>query len=137
MIESLRGRRVRLAREAKRNSAVYTAPVETLPRTNEEIRNWLEALFYIRREFDLSTFESAVPVDLRGRTVDDVFRSVLNPLRVHVAHALFNGGSELPLSPDDLLQTHKVTHLLLATKCITRRMLKNDFPHDFLNHLPG
>jgi hypothetical protein len=50
---------------------------------------------------------------------------------------LFGNGGELPLSSDDLTHTHKVTHRLLVTKCIARRMLKNDFPGDFLNHLPG
>jgi hypothetical protein len=98
---------------------------------------WLEALFYIRREFDLSTFDTAVPADLRGRTVDDVFDDVLNPLRVKVAHALFGTGGELPLSSDDLLHTHTVTRHLLLIKCIVRRMLRTDFPRDFLNHLPG
>jgi len=137
IIESLRGRRIRLARTAKKNNTTYTPPTEVLPATTGEIKSWLEALFYIRRDFDLSTFESAVPPDLRGCTAADVIDSVLNPLRVNVAHALFGGGGELPLSSDDLLHTHKVTHRLLVTKCLVRRMLKNDFPRDFLNHLPG
>jgi hypothetical protein len=47
------------------------------------------------------------------------------------------GKGELPLSSDDLTHTHKVTQKLLVTKCLARRMLKNDFPNDFLNHLPG
>jgi hypothetical protein len=137
IIESLRGRRTRLSRAAKKNNQPFILPSEVLPRTNVEIKVWLEALFYIRREFDLSTFDSAVPADLRGRTVNDVFDDVLNPLRVKVAHALFGTGGELPLSSDDLLHTHAVTQRLLVTKCIVRRMLKNDFPSDFLNHLPG
>jgi hypothetical protein len=137
IIESLRGRRTRLSRAAKKNNQPFVLPSEVLPRTNAEIKVWLEALFYIRREFDLSTFDTAVPADLRGRTVDDAFDSVLNPLRVKVAHALFGTGGELPLSSDDLLHTHAVTRHLLITKCIVRRMLKNDFPSNFLNHLPG
>jgi hypothetical protein len=137
IIESLRGRRIRLARDAKKTNATYTPPDEILPSTTAEIKAWLEALFYIRREFDLSTLESAVPSDLRGRSGADVFENVLNPLRINVAHALFGSGGELPLSSDDLLHTHKVTRRLLITKCLVRRMLKNDFPNDFLNHLPG
>ncbi len=135
IIESLRGRRTRLARAAKKNHATYALPAEVLPNTTGEIKAWLESLFYIRRDFDLSTFDSAVPLDLRGRTAVDVIDNVLNPLRIDVAHALFRGG-ELPLSSDDLLHTHKVIHRLLVSKCLVRRMLKNDFPGDFLNHLP-
>jgi hypothetical protein len=127
IIESLRGRRIRLAREAKRSNSGYAAPSEVLPSTIAEIKAWLEGLFYIRREFDLSTFDSAVPLDLRGRTASDVIDSVLNPLRVNVAHALFGNGGELPLSSDDLMHTHKITNRLLVTKCLVRRMLKNDF----------
>ena len=137
IIEALRARRTRLAREAKKTGGTYTAPVEQMPNNEAEVRIWLEGLFYIRREFDLSTLQAAVPQELRGRTVQDVIENVLNPLRVQVAHALFGNSGELPLSSDDLTHTHKVTQKLLVTKCLVRRMLKNDFPNDFLNHLPG
>jgi len=137
IIESLRKRRIRLERDAKKAGSVYIPPSEVLPSTTTEIRSWLEGLFYIRRDFDLSTFESAVPPGLRARSVSDVFETVLNPIRKNVAHALFSGGGELPLESDDLLHTHKVTQHLLVTKCIVRRMLKNDFPNEFLNHLAG
>jgi hypothetical protein len=137
IIEALRARRIRLGREAKKKGGVYTAPIEQIPSSDAEVRTWLEGLFYIRRDFDLSTLQTAAPLDLRGRTVTDVIDDVLNPLRINVAHALFGNGGELPLSSDDLTHTHKVTHRLLVTKCIARRMLKNDFPSDFLNHLPG
>jgi SEC-C motif len=137
IIEALRARRTRLTREAKKNGGAYTSPTEQMPTTDAEVRLWLEGLFYVRREFDLSTFQSAVPIDLRGRLAPDVIENVLNPLRIHVAHALFGNGGELPLSSDDLTHTHKITHRLLVTKCLARRMLKADFPNDFLNHLPG
>jgi hypothetical protein len=137
IVEALRARRKRLARESKRSKTSYANPDEVLPSTPAEIKNWLESLFYIRREFDLSTFESAVPQDLRGRNASDVIDNVLNPLRVKVAHALFGNAGELPMSSDDLTHTHSVTSRLLVTKCLVRRMLKNDFPKDFLSHLPG
>jgi len=136
IIESLRGRRTRLAKEAKKANSTYSSPTEILPSTNSEIKAWLEKLFYIRNEFDLSTLQSAVPPDLRGRTASDVFENVLNPLRVKVAHALFGSDGELPLASDDLLHTYSVTSRLLVTKCLARRMLKNDFAKDFLNHIP-
>ena len=136
IIESLRGRRRRLEREARRNGTQYTLPHEILPAENAEIKTWLESIFYVRRAFDLSTFDSAVPKDLRGRSAEEVIEKVLNPLRVNIAHALFPEGGELPISSDDLLHTHKVTGRLLFTRCLVRRMLKNDFSKEFLTHLP-
>jgi hypothetical protein len=135
--EALRARRKRLAREAKRTRTGYSDPDEGLPSTPAEIKPWLESLFYIRRQFDLSTFESAVPQDLRGRKASDVIENVLKPLRVKAAHALFGSAGELPMSSDDLTHTYSVTSRLLVTKCLVRRMLKSDFPKDFLSHLPG
>ncbi len=137
IVESLRGRRKRLAREAKRASAVFTDPDEALPGTLAEIKVWLESLFYVRREFDLSTLDSAVPQDVRGRKASDVVENVLNPLRIKVAHALFGNPGDVPLSSDDLVHTRSITSRLLLTKCLARRMLKNDFPSEFLSHLPG
>ncbi len=137
IIESLGGRRRRLEREARRNGTRYKPPQEILPSDNSEIKAWLETIFYVRRAFDLATFDSAIPKDLRARSAEDVIERVLKPLRVNIAHALFPEGGELPISSDDLLHTHKVTGRLLFTRCLARRMLKNDFPKDFLAHLPG
>ncbi len=126
-----------MARDAKKTGKMYTPPVETLPTTHAEIKVWLDALFYARPEWDLMALDSAVPADVRGKTFEEIVESVLNPLRVNVAHALFlDSGGELTLSSDDLLDTRKITQRLPLTKCIVRRMLKNDFAPDFLGHLP-
>ena len=79
ILEALRARRTRFARDAKKNNTTYTAPDESLPSTHAEIKVWLEGLFYIRRPFDLSTLDSAVPQDLRGQKASDVIENVLNP----------------------------------------------------------
>ena len=95
-----------LAREANKVNATDTPPTVVLSGTTGEIKAWLGALFYTRREFDLSTFECAVPPHFCGHTVAGVIENVLNPVRVDVAHALFDTGGELPLFSDDLLHTH-------------------------------
>lgn len=137
ILEALRSRRTRLGREAKRNNTTFANPDETLPGTPAEVKTWLESLFYIRRPFDLSVLDSAVPQDVRGQKVSDVIQNILNPLRIKVAHALFRDSGELPLSSDDLVHAHAITGRLLLTKCIVRRLLKNDFPNDYLSHLPS
>ena len=137
ILEALVARRKRLTREAKRKKTNYVSTEEVLPNTPAEVKTWFEGLFYIRPPFDLSTLDSAVPQDLRGRKAADVIEADLKPFRDKVAHALFGSGGELRLSSDDLNHTHSITKRLLVTKCLVRRMLKNDFPADFLNHLPG
>jgi hypothetical protein len=137
IIEALHARRTRLVRAAKRAGAVYVPPTEALPTTHGDIRAWLKALFYARPEWDLMALDLAVPADLRGMSAETVINEILNPLRVNAAHALFLDNGELGLSSDDLLHTRQITHRLAVTKCLVRRMLKNDFPSEFLNHLPG
>jgi hypothetical protein len=138
IIEALRARRTKLEREAKRNGTAYSPTIEILPTSHAEIRVWLNALFYARPEWDLMALDSAIPIDARGKTIEFVVAEILNPLRVNVAHALFlDRGGELNLSSDDLLNTRQITKRLALTKCLVRRMLKNDFPSQFLTHLPG
>lgn len=138
IIEAVRARRKRLEREAKKKGSTYVPPLEVLPVTHSEIKKWLDGLFYARPEWDLMALDTAVPTDLRGKTFDDVVEHTLNPVRVNAAHALFlDAGNELTMSSDHLLDSRRITQLIPLTKCIARRMLKNDFSGDFLNHLPG
>jgi hypothetical protein len=138
IIEALKARRKRLLRDAKRSGAEYTLPAELFPTSYGEIRIWLDALFYARPAWDLTALDSAVPQEARGKSLDEVITELLNPLRVNVAHALFeDAGRELTISCDDLLDTRKIAKLVPLTKCISRRMLKTDFPAEFLAHLPG
>jgi hypothetical protein len=45
--------------------------------------------------------------------------------------------SEAGSLPATLSGVRQSLSRLLVTKCLVRRMLKNDFPKDFLSHLPG
>jgi hypothetical protein len=58
----------------------------------------------------------------------------LTNLRDQIAHSIMYTG-ELSLSADDLVQIQRVTRWLPLTRCIARRMLKNDFPQQFLSYL--
>jgi hypothetical protein len=42
---------------------------------------------------------------------------------------------ELELSADDRIDLWKIAKWLPLTKCIVRRMLKREFPEEFLTHL--
>ena len=139
IIEALKARRKKLQRGARRADTEYTSPpIEEFPTTHGEIRAWLDALFYARPAWDLTALDSAVPPEVSGKLFDEVITELLNPLRINVAHALFeDAGRELTISYDDLLDTRKIAKLVPLTKCIVRRMLKTDFPAEFLVHVPG
>lgn len=70
-----------------------------------------------------------------GKKFGDVIDNILTPLRVDIAHALSSKSGDLTLSVDDLLHIQKVNKWLPLTKCIVRRMLKDEFPEEFLSYL--
>ena len=138
IIEALKARRKKLHRAAKAANLNQTpTPSETFPTAYLDIRNWLDALFYVRPEWSLAALNSAVPFEVRGRSFDEVIASQLNPLRVNIAHALFeDSGRELTISYDELPDTRKIARLVPMVKCIVRRMMKTDFRDAFLAHFP-
>lgn len=135
IIESLRARRTRMTKAARRGGAPYAVPTEILPATAAAIVDWLTNLFPIRREWDAMCIQSAVPLEVRGKSIHDFVTETLKPLRHNIAHALTEGSGELTVSADDLLDFYHVNKWLPHTKCIVRRMLKNDFPTEFLSYL--
>jgi len=132
IIEGVLSRRARIAEEAKASGRPVPRHREVLPSTNEETAAWLNAIFPIRRGWDGMALESAVPTEARGKKMGYVTNTILQPLRVDVAHALSAKSGELTMSVDELLHIQKISKWLLPTKCIVRRMLKNEFPVEFL-----
>jgi hypothetical protein len=135
IVEGLRARRTRLERAARRSGSSYTPPSEEFPNTADEIVGWLNALFPIHREWDRMCIETAVPPDVRGKSIQDFVTATLKPLRDNISHALTEASGELTMSADELLDFQHVNQWLALTKCIARRMLKNDFPAEFLSYL--
>jgi hypothetical protein len=135
IIEGVLSRRTRIAGEAKASGQPVPRYREVLPGTNEETAVWLNAIFPIRRGWDGMALESAVPLEVRGKKLGYVINTILQPLRVNVAHALSAKSGELTMSVDELLHIQKISKWLLPTKCIVRRMLKNEFPAEFLSYL--
>lgn len=138
IIEALRARRKKLQRAAKATNLNHTPSLsEVFPTAYHDIRTWLDTLFYVRPAWSLAALDSAVPLEVRGRSFDDVIGDLLNPLRVNIAHALFEDtGRELTISYDELTDTRKIAKLVPMVKCIVRRMMKTDFRDAFLAHIP-
>jgi len=136
IIESVRRRRSRLGQEARDRGEIFSRPAEVFPQTEAELKPWLELLFLVRPPVWDDLFISGVLFpETAGRKFGYIIEKHLNPLRVNVAHALFEL-DELNLSTDDLINLEMVLRWLPVAKCIVRRMLKNEFPDQFLVAIP-
>jgi len=135
ILEGIQSRRQRLAIEAKKSGVVFKRPQRHVPSTPEERIRWLNAIFPIRRNWDAMALDSIFPAEALSKRFGYVIQTILTPLRVDIAHALSSGSGELTMSVDDILHTQKVNKWLPLTKCIVRRMLKDEFPSEFLSYL--
>ena len=135
MIEAILKRRARLGAEARKAGKPFTRRHETIPDGSDAAVKWLNAIFPIRPNWDSMALSSLFPEEVVGKSFQHVVDKVLYPMRVDVAHAISSQSGELTLTVDELLHTRNVNKWLPLTKCIVRRMLKNDFPADFLPYL--
>ena len=136
IIEAIAARRKRLDRKATRDGTEFNRPYEAVPGEPNQFVPWLRALFHVQQQWDVMSLESIFQPEARGKQCGDVVATVLRPLRDRIGHALgLLVGEELTLSADDLLHRAEVNKWLPLTKCIVRRMLKNEFPSEFLPYL--
>jgi len=132
VIEGIRARRKRIDRASKaQGSPPPTRPPEAIPAQEADFSPWLNRIYHVRREWDPMALESIFLPQVRGQGFEWIYENKLNPLRIDVAHGLFEK-DELTLSADELLHAHRVEEWLPLTKCMARRMLKNEFPDQFL-----
>ena len=78
--------------------------------------------------------DNTFPLEALGKKVSHVIDQHLRPIRLRIAHAVLDSG-ELTLSPDEPNEERELIEWLPLAKCIARRMLKNDFPAEFLGYL--
>jgi hypothetical protein len=70
-----------------------------------------------------------------GRPFGHIVVNFMRPLRDKIAHALSGSSGMLTMSADELLHISEVNRWLPLTKCVVRRMVKNEFPTQFLRYL--
>lgn len=147
--EALKRRRERLAKAASRGGPAYAEPIEVVPAKDEDFAKWLAAIFPVaapsEEPFRTMYIETYLPQEARGKNLYDLLGfkkgvgGVLTEVRDLVAHALTSAERGQPfelLNLDDRLFHRKVHHWLPLMKAVARRMLKTDFPGNFLAHLP-
>jgi len=132
IIESIRERRGRIAIELKASGESATRPKEQFPAL-EELPLRLAALLpeTARREWQTKSLSDTFPKAAYGRRFGFLIDEFLRPLRTRIAHGLLDTG-ELGFSIDEYGHLRSVERLLPLTKYMTRQMLKNEFPEEFL-----
>jgi hypothetical protein len=134
MIEAIMARRGRLNAEARREGRAPRRSIERLPSDLASREVWLRAIFYGRPDWDPMSLDEIFPPDVLGKKMSRIVDSELRPLRVKIAHAILDSG-EPTLMADEGLDLEKITKWLPLTKCVVRRMLKDEFPAEFLPFL--
>lgn len=135
IIESIKSRRERLAREAKGRGEEPQRYAERFP-TERELVAWLDSLLPLTAQRDWSGVKVATtfPAEIFERRFGQIIEDYLRPLRVRIAHGLLDTG-ELGASIDDLAATTEVHRWMPATKYLVRQTLKNEFPNEYLLNL--
>ncbi len=136
IIEGILDRRARLATEARKlGQPPRRFAHEDIPGDAAGSVGWLNSIFAIRPAWDdIALSDVFVPAAI-GKSFGHIVEKFLRPLRVQIAHALSGDSGELTMSADELLHLREVNRWLLLTKCIARRMMKNEFPTQFLRYL--
>lgn len=137
MVEGIRARRKRLERDTRNTGQTYLWPTEVVPKDRAAFERWLNAIFPVRPSWgwDDMALESIFRNEAMGKPFEDVWSGILVPLRNDVAHALFTDTGEISLSVDDLLHQARIERWIPLLRAMVRRMLKNDFPDEFLTYL--
>jgi hypothetical protein len=131
IIEAIRERRKRLDALTKQN---VRRVGEVIPTQAPEREQWLNALFPARYNWDEFTFSTIFKEEASGKKINYVVDKYLAPLRNEIAHPLLETG-ELAVSIDDLKHIRKINQWLPLTRCVVRRLLKNEFPDQYLTFL--
>ena len=134
IIEGVQAHRNRKNKEAVENGKPIKKHVEAIPSNKADYVPWLKAIFHSRPDWDGMSLDLIFLPEALGKKCNAVIEKYLRPLRVQIAHAITNAG-ELTLSSDEAFDVQKVNRWLPLERCIVRRMLKNEFPDEFLSFL--
>lgn len=132
IIEGLRARRNRIASERKLRGDDARRFTEVVPIEASDRKAWLTELFNMQSEWGEDESQSVFPREVFGKKFGKVIEKHLRPMRVGIAHAVLDTG-EATLIADEKLHIDRIYQWLGIAQCITRQMLKNDFPKEFSN----
>lgn len=111
---------------ASNPAAMQARPGERIPTGDQAaMENWLNALFYVNRDWDDGIFGQIFIPEALGKKINNIFDNQLRPLRDKIAHGRLDSGDFLLL--DRAENKEAVTKWLPLMRCLARRVMKNDF----------
>jgi hypothetical protein len=134
--EGILHRRARLGKEAKSLGQAFTRPVEEVPEDPSQFEAWLNDVYPQTRQWDEMSLDTVFRTEARGRRFGDLLKHELNDLRDDIGHALSDKTGVMEVSADETLHLRRVREWLALMKVVVRRMLKNEFPKEFLSAPP-
>ena len=129
--ESLRARRIRLDRDAKKAGRSYAVPAETYPATPKDAVSLYETVFPVKLPRQQIIEDGLGIVEALGKSFEDLILGDLKDIRDNIGHTLLQKMEELILT-DDALSQSRVEKWLPAIKLIARTMLIHDFGPQFV-----
>jgi hypothetical protein len=110
---------VALYREALKQAR----PGEQVPvRDKVAMEKWLNALFYVNRDWDDGIFDQVFIAEALGRKINNILDTQLRPIRDRVAHGILDSGEFLLL--DKVEDRETVLKWLPLMRCLARRVMK-------------
>jgi hypothetical protein len=133
ILDGVYARRQRTARDGKPATEREPLLSETLPENESQFKIWMDSIFPLpaRLSWDRMHFDSVFRPEARGKDFVSVFSAYPLPIRNRIAHALVGTG-ELGYSIDNASDLQTVFHWLPLSKCMVRRIVKNEFPTEFM-----
>ena len=132
ILEMSKKRRERLGRKHKA-ALKQVRPGEQLPlRDKAAMEKWLNALFYVNRDWDDGVFDQVFILEAVGKKIGNIRDTQLRPIRDRIAHGILDSGEFLLL--DKVEDRETVTKWLPLLRCLARRVMKNDFK-EYLEYL--
>jgi len=141
--EGIRKKRVAKAREAKKNGSSYTAPDEVIPKDPGDSVAWLNSLFAMAPAWKDYHLDAIFPSTHRGRRFADLIGddAPMTKLRNEIGHAFTASSGKEVTNLDNKDFYVQAQGWLPLLKCVARRMMRNEFPTEFLpkltDYFPG
>lgn len=134
IIEGIQSRRNRVNAEARASGGQIKKYDERVPDTPGKFALWLDSIFPVHRPWDPMSLDSTFVAEAIGKKFGWIIDNQFRPLRRGIAHAITDSG-ELGVLSDEIVDRQKINKWLPLEKCMARRMLKNEFPDEFLSYL--
>jgi len=138
IVEGVKGRRVRAVREAKKGRQPEpTFPLEVVPNAPEDFVAWLQTIFQVSLPWTPQRLDAIFLPEVRGLSFSDALSKdrSLTKLRNRISHYLTGASADEVVDLDHASIHAEAQRFLPILKCISRKMLRNEFATEFLPHL--